>query len=237
MAARSGWFSRSNSSEVAAMDVEYSGVFGFEFKELNDQDGMFSGYCATYRNKDLGGDVIEPGAFAESLSENKGRVPILFNHSWMRPIGYGVDAKEDEHGLLVTGEFTLGSTDGRDAYETAKHAQRRKQPHGLSIGYSIRGENGAEMRGETRRLKAVNLHEYSLAIFPMNPKARIREVKSDATIRECEEYLRGFGMSQREAKQFISAVEATRDVGASLSDLPMDRFIPTRDVDGIECES
>ena len=221
-------------------DTEFSPAFVFEVKELTE-DGVFEGYASTFGNKDLGGDVIERGAFAETLKEHGGKVPILFNHSWMKPIGYGIDAKEDDRVLLVRGEFTLGSTDGRDAYETAKHAQRRKQAHGLSIGYSVRGDEGAAMRGDVRRLKSVNLHEYSMAVFPMNPKARIREVKSGATLRECEEYLRGFGMSQREAKQFLSAVEAARDVsvsdGTGLSGISLDRFIPTRDVDGKQCES
>ena len=228
-------------SHLIPTETEYSPAFVFEVKELTE-DGIFEGYSSTFGNKDLGGDVIERGAFAETLKEHGGRVPILFNHSWMKPIGYGIDAKEDDRGLFVRGEFTLGSTDGRDAYETAKHAQRRKQPHGLSIGYSVRGDEGAAMRGDVRRLKAVNLHEYSMAVFPMNPKARIREVKSGATRRECEEYLRGFGMSQLEAKKLISAVEATRDVDAptytitSLTGLLVDGLFPTRDVDG-KCES
>ena len=207
------------------IETEYTPVFSFEVKELAE-DGGFTGYAATYGNKDLGGDIIERQAFRETLLESKGRVPILFNHSWMRPIGYGIEAKEDDHGLLVVGEFTLGSTDGRDAYETAKHAAKRKQPHGLSIGYSVRGEDGAVIRGDSRRLKALNLHEYSMAVFPMNPKARIREVKSGASLRECEEYLRGYGMSQSEAKKFLSAVESARDVSGS----PVDP--PTRDVSG-----
>jgi HK97 family phage prohead protease len=206
-------------------DTECSPVFSFEVKELSE-DGIFTGYAAVYGNKDLGGDVLEREAFAENLTEHKGKVPILFNHSWMRPIGYGLEAKEDDHGLLVVGEFTLDSTDGRDAYATARHAQKRKQPHGLSIGYSIRGEDGAEMRGQVRRLKKLNLHEYSMAVFPMNPKARIREVKSGATLRECEEYLRGYGMSGSEAKRFLSAVEVARDVSTYAADPPQ------RDVSG-----
>jgi len=200
-------------------ETEYTPVFSFEVKELAE-DGSFTGYAATYGNKDLGGDIIERQAFADTLRESKGRVPILFNHSWMRPIGYGIEAKEDDHGLLVVGEFTLGSTDGRDAYETAKHAAKRKQPHGLSIGYSVRGEDGADMRGGTRRLKALNLHEYSMAVFPMNPKARIREVKSEASLRECEEFLRGFGMSKDEAKSFLSAVAKGRDVSEAKAETP-----------------
>lgn len=211
------------------METEYKS-FAFEVKDLTE-DGTFTGYAATYGNKDLGGDVIERGAFAETLKEHGGKVPILFNHSWMRPIGYGLDAKEDERGLLVTGEFTLGSTDGRDAYETAKHAAKRKQSHGLSIGYSIRGEDGAAMRGETRRLKSLNLHEYSMAVFPMNPKARIREVKAGATVRECEEFLRSFGISNAEAKKFLSAVAGARDE-SDAAGIP-----PDRDDSGVKIDS
>ena len=210
------------------IETEYKAL-PFEVKELTD-DGTFTGYASTFGNKDLGGDVIERGAFADTLKENGGKVPILFNHSWMRPIGYGLDAKEDDHGLLVTGEFTLGSTDGRDAYETAKHAAKRKQRHGLSIGYSIR-DGGAEQRGEARRLKALNLHEYSMAVFPMNPKARIREVKAGASVRECEEFLRNFGVSHAEARKFLSAVAEARD-DAEAAGIP-----PGRDDSGVKIDS
>lgn len=210
------------------IETEYKAL-PFEVKELTD-DGTFTGYASTFGNKDFGGDVIERGAFVDTLKENGGKVPILFNHSWMRPIGYGLEAKEDDHGLLVVGEFTLGSTDGRDAYETAKHAAKRKQRHGLSIGYSIR-DGGAEQRGEARRLKALNLHEYSMAVFPMNPKARIREVKAGATWRECEDYLRSVGLTQLEAKSFLSAVGLARDVTGTIG-IP-----PARDVTGEKLES
>ena len=39
-------------------ETEYTPVFSFEVKELGE-DGSFTGYAATFGNKDLGGDVIE----------------------------------------------------------------------------------------------------------------------------------------------------------------------------------
>ena len=45
----------------------------FELKEIADA-GTFSGLGSTFGNVDLGGDIVEPGAFAESLD---GRVPKM----------------------------------------------------------------------------------------------------------------------------------------------------------------
>lgn len=174
-----------------------------EVKRLEEQ-GTFEGYAAVTGNRDAQGDIIVSGAFKDTIRETKGKWPILFNHSWMRPIGYNLEAEEDDRGLKIVGEFTLESSDGRDAYASTKHALKRGIKPGLSIGYSIR-KNGAEVdqADYTRKLLAINVHEYSWAIFPANDKARMRDVKS-WTERDFESYLRDAGYSREAAKLVVS---------------------------------
>ena len=53
--------------------------FRFQIKSLS-ADGSFEGLAAVYGNVDLGGDVIEPGAFNKTLAEKNFEVPILWQH-------------------------------------------------------------------------------------------------------------------------------------------------------------
>ena len=46
-------------------------AFKLEIKSISDQ-GIFKGLASVYGNVDLGGDVVEPGAFARTLA-HKGR--------------------------------------------------------------------------------------------------------------------------------------------------------------------
>ena len=156
--------------------------FPFQVKAV-ETDGRFTGYASVFGNQDRQGDVVLPGAFKDTLAQHRGRVPILLAHRTDQPIGFGIDAQEDSHGLKVVGEFTLDSDSGRNAYATAKHAAKLNHEIGLSIGYAI-PPGGSEFRDDVRYLKAVDLYEYSIALVPANAEARITGVKSDADIVE-----------------------------------------------------
>jgi len=141
----------------------------FEVKQL-DEAGVFEGYAAVFGNEDLGGDVIEPGAFKKTLKENP-TLPILWQHDVREPIGVTLEACEDGKGLRVRGQLNLETSRGREAYALLKQGALR----GLSIGYDTIKE---AWHGSVRRLKEVRLWEWSLVTFPMNPKAQITAVKS-----------------------------------------------------------
>jgi len=187
---------------------------GLELKTVTDA-GTFEGHAAVIGNVDLGGDKIEPGAFVHTIKETGGEWPILMAHRQDKLIGFNTKAEEDKRGLLVAGEFTLDSPLGAAAYASAKHAARLGQKLGLSIGYGIR-KNGAEWDEATnvRRLKDLNIYEYSIAPVPMNQRARIGRVKAEVmTVIEIEEALRDAGFSVNEAKRLIFHMSALRDAG------------------------
>lgn len=188
--------------------MEYTKSYDLALKgDGIDKDGQFEGHAAIFGNIDLQGDRIMRGAFADTLRETKGRWPILMAHRLDSVIGFSTHAEEDSKGLFVQGELTLGSTAGRDAYESMKHALSLRQRPGLSIGYRVRGEDGAEMndRRGIRILKNLDVMEFSLAAVPANPEARTLRIKSVAewTEREFEEHLRDAGLSREAAKRFV----------------------------------
>ena len=50
-------------------------------------DGSFTGSLAVYNNVDLGGDLIEAGAFTKTIKEHGDHVPLLWQHKADVPIG------------------------------------------------------------------------------------------------------------------------------------------------------
>jgi len=179
-------------------------------------EGMkFSGYGAVFGNVDSYGDVIAPGAFAETLAaaRKSGNWPaMLAQHGgWgmtgedMNPIGVWTDLAEDGHGLKVEGVLA-DTARGLDTYKLLK-MDPRPALNGLSIGYVAKKFTARSKPDEPRRkLEAIDLYEVSLVTFPANPKSRIRQVKSGEglTLNDAEKALREAGFSRMEAKAILA---------------------------------
>lgn len=126
------------------------------------------GYASVFSEVDQNGDVVEPGAFAESLERlsAQGRsVKLLWQHDPTRPIGVWEEVAEDRRGLVVRGRLLTDLAQGADAATLLAAGAI----DGLSIGYrTVR----AEKSGGGRRLIELDLWEVSLVTFPMLPSAR-----------------------------------------------------------------
>jgi hypothetical protein len=169
----------------------------------DDEEGRFEGYASIFGNKDLGGDVVQEGAFRKSLGRRKPKqVKMLMQHKTDMPIGVYDKIKEDENGLKVEGRLALGTQLGKEAYELLKMGAL----DGLSIGYKADPKKQVyDERKRKRYLKEVDLMEISLVTFPMNPKAQITAVKAcDRTIRDWEKFLRDEGGLSRSQSKVAS---------------------------------
>lgn len=188
----------------AALEIKYAGA----------EPGTFSGYGAVFGNVDSHGDVIEKGAFRDTLREAKasGRWPaMLLQHGGpvsedMTPIGIWTNLAEDEKGLRVEGKLAIETSRGRDIY-TLMTMKPRPAISELSIGYRAKDfERGTRPGQPVRRLKSVELFEVSLVTMAANPKARISDIKSssDITRERIERDLRGLGYPNRAAKRIAA---------------------------------
>lgn len=163
------------------MKVEFLNV-GFEIKSLDseaDKDFVFfEGYASTFGNIDRGFDVIEKGAFTETLKSD-GMPVLLWQHDHDMPIGVFVEAREDEKGLFVRGKLPKDDTfvSGRVVPQ-----MRVGSVKDMSIGYSVQNhDEDVEWKEKVvdgkprsvRYLRKVRLWETSLVTIPMNPKASI----------------------------------------------------------------
>lgn len=158
-----------------------------QVKQVDPVARTFEGLASTW-DEDLGGDVIERGAFEATLEEwrESGRVlPLLDSHNWFSvrdAVGRLIDAKETDEGLWTEWKIVPG----RDGDEILQRLRPDEdgQPFIDSMSIGFRPSRWEFDEDEQLRfLKEVELHEVSLVLFPMNPEARIdaSTVKERAT--------------------------------------------------------
>jgi uncharacterized protein len=170
-----------------------------------EADGTFTGYASLFGLADLGGDVVERGAFARSLRmRGAAGVRMLFQHDPAQPIGAWGEIREDARGLFVRGHLALEAVRAREVHALMKG----RALDGLSIGFRpVRARRDAATG--TRRVIEADLWEISVVTFPMLPSARIQTVKSARqhlpTTREFERWLtQDAGLSRSEARCVIA---------------------------------
>lgn len=180
--------------------------FTAEIKATNTSDdgkiGYFEGYGSVFGNKDSHGDVVEPGAFHESLkSGGFGKPAMLWQHDMYNPIGVYSEVQEDAKGLVVKGEINLEVQQGREAYALMKQGAIK----GLSIGFRTEDDE-YDRQNNVRHIKKVTLYEVSLVTFPSNRKANVTAWKGElpGTEREFEKFLRASGYSKQQSKAIAS---------------------------------
>lgn len=169
--------------EYKRLTAQFSVV---ESKDDSGQ-GIIEAYVSIFDNVDLGGDKIIKGAFAESLAKKfpKG----VWMHEWETPIAKTLEAREDEKGLYIKGQFNLETQRGKEAYSDLKFGIIDE----FSIGYRVLDYEFDE--AGTRILKKVKLYEWSPVLAGMNPDTELLTVKSEKE----EEKKVKFIKSEREA--------------------------------------
>jgi HK97 family phage prohead protease len=191
--------------------------FRFELKAVGSgvagesDAGTIEGYASVFGGSpDAYGDVIAPGAFAESLAKHRreGTFPIMLwgHNSSEPPIGNWTDMAEDGKGLWVKGDIDLDDPLGTRVYRALK----RRSMKGLSIGYETKDSESDPKRPGVRLLKTVDLWEVSPVPFPAQVRASVETVKSYLkegslpTLRQFEESLRELGFSNSQAVTIAS---------------------------------
>lgn len=164
------------------MDIAYLPTF--EVKELSE-DGSFTGIASVYGQEDLGGDVVDKGAFTKTISENP-TIPILWQHDKTEVIGEGT-VKEWQGKLMLTAKLDLEDPTALKAYGKMK----RRMVKGLSIGYTAVKSTFAEVENRVvRHLQEIKLWEVSVVTFPMLPSAqvtRVKEMQLEAQVKSLED--------------------------------------------------
>lgn len=186
----------------------------FELKALDDTEGTFEGYAATFSDRpDSYGDVIERGAFTKTLQENASRIKILWQHNTWEPIGRPLEMREDESGLYVKGKLTLGVQRAREALELMRDGVVTE----LSIGYETVKD---VVMDNVRHLKELRLFDISPVTFAANPDALILAAKFDARLAELEHLKSGRALSAASIEKARAAIDALNALISSAESTP-----------------
>ena len=149
--------------------TQYGLPFEIETKRLDGDEWTVEGYASTY-DRDLGDDVVVPGAFQKSLGNGR-PVRFLFAHDQRQPIGKALELREDERGLY--GKFAISKTAlGSDV----RTLLRDGALDSFSIGY-LPKESEFDKKAGVRKIKELELLEVSVVSIPMNPAALVTGVK------------------------------------------------------------
>lgn len=156
-----------------ALPLKYEEKFVDLVLDKVEPDGSFRGYASLFGKVDLGKDVVERGAFANSLRlRGAAGIRMLFQHDPNEPIGAWTEIREDARGLFVRGRL---ASDVRRAREVLS-LMRGGALDGLSIGFrAVRTRR--DPAGGVRRILEADLWEISVVTFPMLPGARVEAVK------------------------------------------------------------
>jgi hypothetical protein len=150
----------------------------------------FEGYASLFGVPDSSGDVVAPGAFADSLRlRGLKRVRLLYQHFAHEPIGVWQEMREDGRGLYVKGRIVTDLERGRDVLALLREGAL----DGLSIGFRTRRARRDPTTG-LRTLLEVELWEVSIVTFPLLTGSQITAVgkKNEAAseIRKAAEVFR-----------------------------------------------
>lgn len=177
-----------------------------------DSDGRIEGYASRFNERDQGGDIVLPGAFAKCLADGR-RVKMLWQHDPNEPIGVWDEVAEDGTGLRVRGRVLKSLAKGAEVLTMIEAGVI----DGMSIGYrtvrAMKGDQG------DRLLQEIEIWEVSMVTFPMLESARIDAVKAaEMTERDLERRLtRDAGFSRSVALALMGggydAIKSMRDAG------------------------
>ena len=127
-----------------------------ELNEFSEKDGEVSGYASVFNVVDGHGDIIQKGAFKNSVKFFKSghkKPKFLWQHEVASPIGVIEDIFEDDYGLFVRARLLQGTIKNKFA------------------------------RGTNNYLTDINLLEISIVTFPACELAVIENVKESNIVR------------------------------------------------------
>lgn len=146
----------------------------FKASTKDQGEGSFDAVVSTFGVVDSQREVIEKGAFTDSLA--KGDIPILWDHQWddiWSHIGMAKGEETDE-GLLVHATLDLDNPNAQQAYKLLQQGRVKE--------FSIGGfEDPADVTTDddgTRHVSKFDLREVSLTLAGANPETRVIDVKS-----------------------------------------------------------
>lgn len=155
----------------------------FSIKAAGQDDGLgegvFTGYASVFGNVDSYGDIVQPGAFKDSLEAWRAKgdpIPLLWGHDMYDPfsnLGHidPNEAVEDDKGLLVRGQLDLSNPKAAQVFKMLKG----RRVTDMSFAYHVLEES---KKADGNHLLKLDLLEASVVPVGANPETDILAVKA-----------------------------------------------------------
>src|SRR5690606_4085788 len=153
--------------------------------------------------------------------KSDGVLPLLFGHRFDDPdynIGHVVDAKEDDHGLLVTAELDLENPKAAQVYRMLKG----KRINQMSFAYDIQDAESVSKDDEHYyELRKLKVHEVSVVPIGANQETEVLAVKAHSEAlagtkaQFTDDQLAAIGDAHKVLSQILDAQKASEDENAS----------------------
>ncbi len=149
-----------NASSSACPNMRRKFRFHMKLVESDRSRRQIEGYAST-RDLDRTGEIVEPGAFADSLKDFMTNPVLTYMHDWSNPIGKVIDTRIDEVGLFIRAEIS----------ETAEKVWKLIEEgilRAFSIGYEVVEEKAINGLNHIMKLR---LYEVAVVSIPANRRA------------------------------------------------------------------
>lgn len=150
-------------------------------KDVSLANRTITGYLAHFGSVDYNSDVIEKGAFAKTIQENKQNLRFLNNHDWKQVHNRFSVIQEDDKGLYFEVKMIEGVSYSMDILRLYDAGVIDEQ----SIGFQAVKK---EVKSGIRHLKELRINEGSNVTLGMNPNAKFQGFKS-MTLPKCNEQI------------------------------------------------
>lgn len=175
-------------------------VHDIELKSEGEGRLHIRGYACAFGNADSYGDIIEPTALDDFLSntEERKRVRLCYQHDSREVIGVITDMGADDYGLWFEADI-LDTTTGLDVQKLIKAGAINE----FSIGYYTHDWHEEKVDDiYYRHLDRISIVEISPVTRAANPKAVLLDAKA-------EEFRQGLrDMSAKDFEELYNAVKS-----------------------------
>jgi Escherichia/Staphylococcus phage prohead protease len=162
--------------------------------EVDPDTGTFEAIVSVFNNKDLGGDIVRPGAFTKSLDvwgESGDPIPIYWSHRMDDPsmnIGAVEEAREltagdkaipewaNTHVKENGGLYVKGRLDDFGLGKHVAHLMKTRRVKQFSFSYDVISEHKSKS-GDANELTELWLHEVGPTPLGMNPLTELLAAK------------------------------------------------------------
>ncbi|GAB4333659.1 MAG: hypothetical protein Kow0010_20280 [Dehalococcoidia bacterium] len=161
-----------------------------DFKLLGEGEpsGTFETYVAIFSTPDRpdlfgDSDVIEPGAFTQTLQE-KGLPPVVWSHVWtIPPVGQALQAVEDAKGLRIKARLFLDDDGISGQYARSIHTGMTATPPVVrEFSFAFEAKEWSDEKASNgqyiRHLKRLELFEVGPVLVGRHPDTELIAAKS-----------------------------------------------------------